>query len=48
VDVPDVAERIVGDERTGLLRLRVEADVEVRAVDEAALLGEAEKGFACG
>ena len=43
VDVPDLADAAVREERPGLLALRVEADVEVRAVDEAAALGELEE-----
>src|SRR5207302_10448039 len=43
VDVPDLADAAVREERPGLLALRVEADVEVRAVDEAAALGELEQ-----
>ena len=43
MDVPDVAELAARDERAGLLALRVEADVEVRAVDEPASLGELEQ-----
>ncbi len=43
VHVPDVAELAAARARTGLLDQRVEADVEVRAVDEPAALGELEQ-----
>ena len=43
MDVPDLADPAVRDERASFLALRVEADVEVRAVDESAALGELEQ-----
>ena len=43
VDVPDLAQLACADARARLLHDRVEADVEVRAVDEARLLGALEK-----
>jgi hypothetical protein len=43
VNVPDVAEASLGDQRPRLLALGVEAGVEVRGVDEPAAPGELEQ-----
>src|SRR5690242_11405414 len=43
VDVPDLAEPTVREQCARFLALRVEADVEVRAVDAAAALRELEQ-----
>src|SRR2546423_7024148 len=41
--VPDLADRSAGDPVARLLNLRVVAEIEVRAMDQAAALGELEE-----